>query len=631
MPKVLFLNRDPFYPPYLKEEHQKLIQKAELYLHNQIFFTHEWDMERCDTPYQFTGDWEVNPFGDPEWAWMLNRCRFIEELGLAYYTSQDPRYAYHAINLISDWIDFNDNPHQRTKSSWRRIDTGIRIVHWLKTIELIKDLCDKAFLQKLRSSLHQHGSFLVEGFSNTSLTSNWGVMEFYGLLCLSLAYDFSESAEWQKLALRVLHSTAHAQVFTDGVQWEQSPLYHNGVLHCYLHVFYLSQKFSIELSESFQKKIYHMCLANVYWQKPNGHQPLWGDSDDTSLGNLLSVAATLFQDGIFKKQEHLNLEHSYYLSSDLFEGLTPSLPQNASRDFPDGGFLVLKDHWEQNSSYLSLVTKNFGGGHSHNDLLHVSYYAHQKDYLIDCGRLTYTESSEREYLKSSEGHNAIVINHRENTNYKDSWSTQAEARFITGDWRHYQGIDWAYSHDISSLDQGVIVTRNLIKFHDCGFLLLDCIQCSSPTTVTVRFNTPTHLSQNKDYWSFDNLFLYSNRNGIIQEGFYSYHYNQKLPCYKLIQEFPCDHNTIIANLFSFSKQSSLSPFEPIDRKGRKVSSDKAQGFRFVINEEEYLCFYKIEPSASNSGFFLEWEGSFYLSPRVLLKKEGYEWKEIFHF
>src|SRR5699024_6818834 len=65
------------------DEIEPMIQRADAACRNQFVFTHPWDMEYCDDPITFTGkiDWTYCYKGDPEWAFMINRKRFMAELG----------------------------------------------------------------------------------------------------------------------------------------------------------------------------------------------------------------------------------------------------------------------------------------------------------------------------------------------------------------------------------------------------------------------------------------------------------------------------------------------------------------------------------------------------------------------
>jgi len=611
-------------------EKNLLIKRANQYINNLISFTHPWDMEQNTKLTKFYGDWNMNPYNDMEWTWMLNRHRFIEELGISYYLTKDIKYFYSFKEYIMDWINKNSNPQENLITSWRRIDTGIRITHWIKAIEYFTD-CDEFtndFKDKIKEILYIHGDFLVKGYSNTSLTSNWGVLEFYGLFTLSLFYNYPEYKEWYQLSINILIEILDTQILDDGIQWERSPMYHNELCFSYLNIINITRNHNISLPKKSYKIIENMILANIKWMKPNHHQPLWGDSDDTNIQDLLSLAAILFNNSTFKAlgSTELNLENYLLIGEPLatqYMQIDSQYPHFTSINFPNTGFLVFRDSWDINSSYLNFNTKNFGGGHAHDDLLHFSFYANKKDYLIDCGRYTYTESPERQYLKSSFGHNTIIVNNIESSIYNDSWTNLTEACYLEGAWVHQNNIDWGFSYNTSYLNLKVLITRNIIKFNSKSFLILDIIQTNSLNNIELKFNTPLNIIQKENYYYIDDLLFIpdSSANTEISESYYSPHYDQKYPSLQIRQNIQINQNHTISNLFSF-QNSIIENLILVDRKNRKIDKTKAIAYKITIGIEVYILIYKIEPSAQNPGFFIEFNGKCYIHSKILLQQKN---------
>ena len=59
------------------------------------------------------------------------------------------------------------------------------------------------------------------------------------------------------------------QIMDDGVQWEQSPMYHNEVLRCLLEVLRVAGQQGISLPRSLPEKARAMALADLAWMKPD--------------------------------------------------------------------------------------------------------------------------------------------------------------------------------------------------------------------------------------------------------------------------------------------------------------------------------------------------------------------------
>ena len=90
------------------------------------------------------------------------------------------------------------------------------------------------------------------------------------------------------------------QIMGDGVQWEQSPLYHNEVLHCYEDVLILASRNDIEVPDTILNAVHKMACADLMWKKPDHKQLLMGDSDDMDIRDSISKAAVLFRDPMLK-------------------------------------------------------------------------------------------------------------------------------------------------------------------------------------------------------------------------------------------------------------------------------------------------------------------------------------------
>lgn len=612
-----------------QDEINSLLAKADQYCLKKITFTHPWDMEICTQEVLFEGQWDLNPFGDPEWTWMLNRHRFIEELACAYFLTRNEKYFYAFQEFIVHWIHHNSIPEKCLKSSWRRIDTGIRIVHWIRAIEYLQvcPLFTQELQDKIISSLYQQGTFLSENITNVSITSNWGILEFHGLFQLSLFYSFKESKQWLDLSLNILSQALKIQILDDGVQWERSPMYHNEVLHCYLMVLLTAKKQDISLDSVFYDKIHSMAMANVKWQKPNNKQVCWGDSDNTDLRSINTLSAYLFQDFYLKSQALETLDLELYLllgeeGNHYYHKLAMQTPPFTSWFFKETGFLVIRNSWEKDSNFWTLNSKNFGGGHAHSDLLNITFYAREQDYLIDGGRLTYTESSEREMLKSSYGHNTIIINNLESTQYKNSWSNRTEASYINGDWIESNGIGWGMAYNSSYLRQGVLITRNLITFPCDSFLVLDIVQGQGEKTIELKFNSPHDITVHDNVWNLKDLHWIPDPSVemTIQEAFYSLHYNQKNTSKQVIQKIKSEETTSIYNFFTFNT-GKVELLNLVDRKNKPIALQDAFGLKITIDNDEYILLYKIAPNAQHSGFFLIWDNLFFMYSKVLLKKE----------
>jgi hypothetical protein len=478
------------------------IEKANDVLEKKFLFREDWDMEKTNIPYQFTGeiDWKSIQNGDQEWCFMLNRHKFWVNLGKAYLLTGDEKYAKGFVDQVNHWIDNNPLEDSLKRHSWRRIEAGIRCENWIKSFEYLKKskYVTAQFLNKFLYSLYQHGTYLNDSFSDFSKTSNWGVLEFHGLFNLSLFLDnFKIAKQWQSDAINKLTTCITLQVLEDGSQWEQSPMYHNEVFHCFLNINLVSKKRNIKLPETIINKTKDMAYANVKWQKPNYHQPLLGDSDDTDLRGLLTLASSLFNDDVLKSRSFAKFDFETYLNlglekNNIYENIISRNPDFTSFYQKSSGDFFMRSSWNKDATYTSLHLKKLGDAHGHDNIFHFTIFAKDKDYLIDSGRYSYVENEWREFFKSNKSHNTLGVDNLANSVYADSWSNSFNARsqgVYTKSASHY---DYAEAENIAykRLVDPVSMKRRMLYLKPDIWLIFDSFTANGQHTYSQFFNFP---------------------------------------------------------------------------------------------------------------------------------------------
>lgn len=96
---------------------------------------------------------------------------------------------------------------------------------------------------------------------------------------------------------------------SDGVHWEQSPMYHNEVLRCCLEVLRLAEIYRMEVPAGILSMTKAMAYADRFWQKPDGTQLAVGDSDSTDIRDILTASAFQFKDSILKSGAFPRLDY----------------------------------------------------------------------------------------------------------------------------------------------------------------------------------------------------------------------------------------------------------------------------------------------------------------------------------
>ena len=478
------------------------IEVADQVLNKYFLFRYDWDMEKTNVAHQFKGeiDWKAMPNGDEEWCYMLNRHRYWVDLGKAYLLTGKEKYAKGFVDQATHWIDNNTLKDELKSLSWRRLEAGIRGENWLKTFEYVKHSkhITPEFLAKFLNSLHEHATYINSDFNAFSQTSNWGVIEFQGQFNISqFLTEFKEAKQWQKDAINNLATCIDLQVLPDGTQWEQSPMYHNEVFHCYLNVNYLAQQMDIALPEAIGQKTKDMAYANLKWQKPNYHQPLLGDSDDTDLRGMLTFAAYVYSDPVLKSRAYPESDYETYFllgkqKAEGYKNMKSETPNFLSVFQQSSGDLYMRTSWEQDATYSSLHLKKLGCGHGHDDLLHFTIFANNTDYLVDSGRFSYVNNAWRELFKGNKSHNTLGVDDLPNTIYMDSWLNSFEARSegiftkITTDFDYGEAENTAYKR----LEDPVSVKRRLLFLKPNVWLVFDSFSAKDEHKFSQYFNFP---------------------------------------------------------------------------------------------------------------------------------------------
>ena len=144
-------------------------------------------------------------------------------------------------------------------------------------------------------------------------------------------------------------------------------MYHNEVLHCYEDVLILASRNDIDVPDTILNAVHRMAWADLAWKKPDHHQFLMGDSDDTDIRDYISVAAFLFKDPMLKHGGFpiLDFESVWDLgieSAALYGQMEVQEPDFTSIVLSDSGNYYLRSGWEENANLLHFHCGTLGAG-----------------------------------------------------------------------------------------------------------------------------------------------------------------------------------------------------------------------------------------------------------------------------
>jgi hypothetical protein len=367
--------------------------------------------------------------GDKKVTWELNRHSHFVTLGQAYLLTKDERYAEAFVTQLNGWLDAN--PPRRGINWASSLEVSFRSIAWLWALHCFawSPKLTPSIIWRALKSLVQHGSYIESYLSyyfapNTHLTG-----EALGLLYLGTALPWlAEAPRWRDLGLRILSDQLPKQVQSDGVYFEQASYYHRYTTDFYLHVILLSRAIGLSIPPTVKDTVGQL-LDHLLWiPRPDGLSTLYGDEDGGRLLTLrrreaadfrdtLQIGAALFGNGTWKWAGGTAGPELLWLLGpeglDAYDRLEPLEPDSLVRRFERSGFVVLRDGWKDQSSYLFIDAGSHGAMnyvHAHADALSFEYAAAGVSWIIDSGTYTYTKDPAlRDHFRMSLAHNTLTV------------------------------------------------------------------------------------------------------------------------------------------------------------------------------------------------------------------------------
>lgn len=402
----------------------------------KFIFNQRWDMERTYEYVKFDGDIDFlhQPGNDPEWIYAFNRLKHFISLGQAFRLTGDRKYAAAFRDQMKAWILGVREDDPACEKAWRTIETGIRLDTISKAWLFFEGEPEAEEIRELfMSSVRTHAeSILGRSWNSYHLMSNWGVLSNHGLYVAGVLF---KNPEWEKEALRRLSAELRNEVYDDGQQWEQSPMYHNEVTRDYLDVVLLSRFGTIPLEKTFVDKVRLMALVDLKSIKADGTEPMMGDSDEIDMRDVVSCAAYIFSDPFMKGISYPELEYetSWLVGMegiDEYRRLDSKVPDETDFFLSVSGNGFARTSWTSEADYLRFHCGTLGAGHGHADQCHVSFMLDGKDFLVDAGRYTYVPGPDRYMYKNNFAHNVVVLDGESLYPEKDSWECSSLDRAV---------------------------------------------------------------------------------------------------------------------------------------------------------------------------------------------------------
>lgn len=611
-----FVSNKALIKTYISEgfnnEKEEILKVANEVKNKEFIFTLPWEMERCHKKVKFKNeiDWNLNPFGDEEWTFMLNRQRYLYLVAQSYLITGCEEYICEFNYIINNWIDNNPLCTELYKTSWRTIEAGIRIKNWIKSLDILLETgkIHENLLCKILVSINEHLEYLNENNKYERVLSNWIILEQQGVfMALNYFPELKLSNKLKKKNLETLEDAIKIQVVGDGLHWEQSFQYHNEMLICYLEILCLSGKNNIEVSSEIKSKVFNMLRATLYIMKPNHCQSNYGDSDEEELRGILTLGALIFKEGLFKYYAYKEVDFNSLMlygekSIKEYKELKIKKIKNVSKAFTDSGLYYMRTGFRENDSYSMFKCGFLGSGHGHSDTMHLEISFKGEDILVDCGRYTYSQSDPiRIELKNAKSHNTSMVDGEDFTICTSSWSNNGVATPIKGFNKFTDSYDFVEGGHLGYINtKGIFSNRKVVYIKPGIWIVSDEFFGNGKHKYEQFYNFNSSnvekLSKNKVKYIGENIDFYIetlNNNGIftLEEAKVSKDYNKFYKSKRAIFNSVGNENTFINSVMygedkNEKEMKSINYVDVYDWQGKKINSDVAEAIEIVINENK---------------------------------------------
>lgn len=177
----------------------------------------------------------------------------------------------------------------------------------------------------------------------------------------------------------------------DGLWYEGTMAYHNYALQAMFEIVDAGRRLGLPLEK--EPKLRMAIDGPLRAAYPNGQLPAINDSDKMSVDQFrpaFNWAFKTYGDPEFDPAKGMPVAHG-------------------SEDLTGGGLAVLRQGEGDNATCIFMDYGPHGGGHGHYDKLQLLLYANGREWLLDPGRLDYSQPEYKTWVKETAAHNTVTI------------------------------------------------------------------------------------------------------------------------------------------------------------------------------------------------------------------------------
>ena len=320
-------------------------------------------------------EWDDDTYG-PLWTYNMNYMDWI----------QQPNISPDECAL---WIDRFIQDSANNKIGFAPYPTSLRCINWIKFFSNNPEYATQNRLDHLYSQLVLLSRSTERNIGGNHLLENASAM--------IIGASFFKDKRMANAGKRLMKREIKRQILPDGAHFEQSPMYHCVILERILDCinYTTSDSANLLFCDEIQDYLINTAQAMI------GHLKniVW---DDATIPLINDSALGIAPDSKLL----LDYAHRLGVESDAIR-------------MKECGYRRLRTDRMNMLADVGNITATFQPGHSHADTFNYELRIDGKPFIVDTGISTYQKNERRQYERSTEAHNTVVLDGRDSS---EVWS-----------------------------------------------------------------------------------------------------------------------------------------------------------------------------------------------------------------
>ncbi len=392
--------------------------------------------------------------GDVKYVWEINRLQYLQPIAAHAAIAGDAAAAELVRAHLKSWLDANPPFHGINWCS------GIELASRIVSLTVIASLLGPEGIgaglgRRLIDSLNIHGTWIARFPSRFSSANNHLIAELGALFLLgTLMPDLDRAGTWRTRGRSLLEHEILLQIHGDGIGAEQSPTYTAYSLEWLMLAERIADAAGEPFSGAFLGRLEAAGEALRSFTDAGGNLPRIGDDDEGRVladggeepGYVNTVLAAF--GARFGRGDLVPPAAPHSLRRALYDPAPePAAPATGLRQFPEGGYTVVRDGPPDAESLLVFDHAPLGylaiAAHGHADALAVWLHLQGRPVLVDAGTYLYHSGGGwRDRFRGTPAHNTLALDGASSSVISGAfnWSDKAECRLLE---TRNDGQSWA--------------------------------------------------------------------------------------------------------------------------------------------------------------------------------------------